>query len=102
MIEKPRLGQKVSATDRLARFFSGERDLCWERWGDHAALKAKPVTGVYIGSRTKQNGRTHYDYDEPTVWQRIGDVQVWLIAFADREKPAIVLPEDCTFTRRKK
>jgi len=100
-MDKPRLGQKVSATDRLRRTFVGN-ELHWLRFGDVAVLHPQPVTGVYVGSRTKQNGYSDHWLGEGSVWVRKGDVQVWLIAFADREKPAFVLPEDCTFTRRKK
>jgi len=101
-MDKPRLGQKVSATDRLGRFFSEGNYKRWRRYGDIAALHPKPVTGVYVGSRTKQDGSTDYYCDEGHIWNRESDVQVWMIAFADRQRPAFVLPEDCTFTRRKK
>lgn len=94
---KPKLGQRVSASDQLARFFTRDNSstLEWKRYGDIAVLKPKPVEGVYVGSRTKQNGSTDYWPDEGHTWNRTGDVQVWLIAFADRQKPAVVLPEDC-------
>ena len=101
-MDKPRLGQKVFAADRLGRFYREGNAQHWIRYGDVAALHPKPVTGVYVGSRTKQNGRTDYYYEDGHIWNRTGDVQVWLIAFADRQRPAFVLPEDCTFTRRKK
>jgi len=98
-IQRPRLGQKIQARDRLRRItrrqglgsaFRSMWVLCQER-----PLKAKPVEGIYIGHRTYSNGRKWYGGDdEGTLYQADEWFEVWLIIPSARENPVPVMPED--------
>ncbi len=103
-IVKPWLGQKVSAHDRLIRWnqYSSEEKLredVWIRKGDTPLSKPHPVEGIYVGSRTKQNGYVMYDSDYGSEWHRTGHVEVWLVVVSDRKNPIFILPQDCDFIR---
>lgn len=95
-MRKPKLGQKITSTDRLYRKHTDNQGKEWTRFGDIAALRPQPVSGIYVGSRTKQNGNTDY-FPEYSVWNKTGQVNVWLIVESDRTNPICVLPEDCQF-----
>ena len=97
MSYKPKLGQKITATDRLTRVRTPDYGKKWIRLGDRAAFKPNPVTGVYVGSRTKQHGKSDY-FCDCIVWRKTGQVNVWLIVESDRTNPICVMPEDCSYT----
>lgn len=94
-MKKPKLGQKITASDRLRRAMTTGCEKKWIRFGDWAAFKPQPVSGVYVGSRTKQNGHTEH-HPEYAEWVKTGQVNVWLIVESDRTNPICVLPEDCS------
>ena len=100
-IQRPRLGQKIQANERLRRITRhqglgpGFRSF-WQRYAEaRIPLKAKPVEGIYIGHRTYSNGRKWYGGDdEGNLYQADEWLEVWLIVPSARENPVPVMPED--------
>lgn len=93
-MKKPQLGQRVTASDRLHRFVDG-RVKEWKRFSEGFSwAQPFPVSGIYVGSRTKQQGISDYQGDY-TAWNKTGQVEAWLIVENDRQNPVFVLPEDC-------
>ena len=100
-MKRPALGQQVTATDRLRRWSDGDKKT-WATFGSKSpAFKPQPVSGMYVGSRTKQNGRIEYDYDYGFDWYPSDYFTVWLIIESDRTNPVYVLPEDVSFDEKK-
>lgn len=97
---KPELGQKITAVDRLVRAnnFGSDGKKVWKRYIEWIN-RPKPVSGIYVGSRTKQNGYSTWDSDG-IYWTKTGQVDVWLIVEKDRENPVFVLPEDCKWEKK--
>lgn len=98
MNKKPKLGQLVYASDCLYKHRDHDGKCTWIRNGSKSWSRPKPVQGVYMGSRTKQNGYTDWDGDA-TYWVKTGQVEVWLIVVSDRTNPIFVSPEDCTYDK---
>ena len=93
---RPKLGQMIQATDRLERVqrnTHGGVVKIWTRWGDVPAFRARPVQGVFMGYRTRSNGRIEYNR-EYTAWYPSDYFEVWLIVVNRRENPVLVLPAD--------
>jgi hypothetical protein len=93
---RPKLGQRVSATDRLVRRHpnNGKRRE-WQRFVNFV-LKAKPVEGIYVGFRTYSNGAVSYDGDGVQWWPDI-TFEVWLVVPGPRQNPVPVFPEDTEY-----
>lgn len=96
VMNKPVLGQRVTAKDRLRRWGNFGAKQTWETFGSQAAFKSMPVSGIYIGYRTKSNGHTEFDYD-CHYWVPSEYFEVWLIVETDRTNPIYVLPQDVEF-----
>jgi len=102
MKSRPKLGTPLCATDHLVRVHdirndAGRADCTgWKRWADtYSFLDAKPVEGIYVGYRFKQEGFISYYDDEGSVWNETRRYEVWLIADTAHTAPKLVWPEDC-------
>ena len=96
---RPKIGQQVTATDRLCRVEKGNRGArlkTWTRSGDRPAFKPEPVSGIYIGYRTKYNGLSDF-HPEYIEWIVNNYFEAWLIVESYITNPVFVLPDDVTF-----
>jgi hypothetical protein len=97
-VSKPTFGQQVTVKATLNK----RREKSYTTWTRH---ECQPVTGIYIGQRTIQEGRTEYDHDYgeggevytyssfiPKKW-----IRVWLIVPNEHTNALRVLPEDVEF-----
>ncbi len=84
---RPKLGQRIKARDRLIREHKRMPDgvviQTWVCCGDRISpyYKPRPVDGVFMGFRAKSNG-------SPAEY-----FEVWLIVENSRSNPVFVLPE---------
>ncbi len=93
MGEKIKLGAEVTATGQLFRHWvkgiaNGPDRKEWytPEWAVH-----KPVTGIYVGKRTYQNGKISWDRDDGNVFVPDEWFKVALIVTDERENPIPVL-----------
>lgn len=93
VIKRPILGQRVASTDRVHRNCASDGKQTWKRFGDIAAFKPQPLSGIYVGYRTISNGHINYVYDG-SVWVPSDYLEVWLIVATDRTNPVKVMPQD--------
>lgn len=97
MDSKPVFGQEVT----VKAFLTKRREKNYTTW----TRIESAITGLYIGKRTIQEGRTEYDHDygeggevytytsfSPKKW-----IRVWLIVPDERTNAIRVLPEDVEF-----
>ncbi len=99
MKNRPALGQWVTATDRMYRKSTGPyyNTKTWVRWGAYIPGGAKPVEGIFIGSRTIQDGdREWAGEDCGNIWIPSKYKEAWLIVEDSRHVPVRVFPEDVT------
>jgi len=94
MINRPALGQWVTASDRMYRQGSYPGKV-WKRWAE-VIRRANPVEGIYIGTRTIQDGHTEYCGEDGSYWVPSGYKEAWLIVEDPRRNPIRVFPEDVT------
>lgn len=101
-MERPPLGARVRAKDRISRFLTGQTRRSnerWERWkrrGDRGSwAKPEPVDGIYVGYRTISDGYMVWVSDEVgSVWVPKEYFEVWLIVPNERGNPIRVFPTD--------
>ncbi len=94
-MERPTLGQHVTASDRMYRTWTdGEK--IYRRWASFIPGGPKPVEGTYIGYRTVQDGRNLWEEDCGYIWYPSEYKEAWLIVENPRQNPIKVFPEDVT------
>ena len=79
---RPEVGQRVEITHWAEPVHNEWRPF----------LLPRTREGIYIGYRTKFNGRTEYDGGHRYFVQHEG-VRVWMVVLNERENPVPVFPE---------
>ena len=96
MKNRPALGQWVTARDRMYRRWDYHTKT-YIRWSEFIPGGPKPVEGIYVGTRTIQDGHTEYcGPEEGNYWVPSGYKEAWLIVEDPRKNPIRVFPEDVT------
>ena len=88
------LGAKVTATKRIYRHQLGGIKANRKEWYTPDWDRHKPITGIYIGVRTYQNGTVEWHNDEGTTFTPDEWIKVALIVTDVRKKPIPVLYSD--------
>jgi len=89
-VDRPILGSRVQFSAMLRRTHDGQHS-GWVK----DDLK-RPVTGIYIGLRYKQNGRIVYDYEGGNEWAQESTTAAALIVVDEHKAPSVVPFESIT------
>lgn len=81
-----KLGEKVRAPGRVRRACRPYNHVEWVR-----PSLARPLEGVYVGSRHYQNGKIWFGDEAGCHFEQKGTVKIALIAIHDRRNPVPVL-----------
>jgi hypothetical protein len=97
-MDRPQLGQRIRAKDRLIRHSANPSrplELGWIRSSEQYLFsKLEPFEGIFAGTRTYTTGICHWN-GENNEWEVLERYEVWLILYHIRFNPVPVWPEDC-------